>query len=1070
MIEQGRIDYILNADSEARRFLIEEAAGISKFKVKKEEAIRKLERTEDNRLRINDIVHEVQKNIQYAERQARRAERYREEFEKLKKWELSKAFRERVEIQEDRTAVEKDSDAYVSRIKNLDADLLESRRKQEEIRNSLHQVLERFRHEDAHRYELRSKIEKEEQQLKFNQEKRIERASRRGQIQAEEAQLKERLKKNTVEIASKKEELAGFANARQSANDLLQASESSLQHVDEELKRLEESSKEMKTQAFEAASRATQRRNEFHRVTSFLETNRDHRIKRESNQKRLVDDQLEGLSKRESYDQEIVSISEKVFALQKQTDELQGALQQQEKYIDGEKKFLEKESLKIMEMEARHGMLKEIQITLQEDDAKIVEMATHPDRNGTRRLCELFKVKPGFEWALDAALDNFMRSLVTENAESAEKLLECAIEQKASPIGIFIKNGHPYKKSNQLPEKPNHPDIVGHIQDVVEVKPGYEYIFEHFFECLYVVNTRDRSKLIRDLLPLAWENKFITRDGIVLGPKRKILYRNGGITHNSNAMQRESEISRLEVALKHLNNQAQSRRVSLENSENSLAAKRQEIKALESEHMDFTVQNKSSESLRYGIEDRLTAIQRELDLFRDESHEMKSEEDIAIHQKKAVEEELAKAEAEERRIQSDHEKLSHLLQQLGAKRSESLKLLVEHKTRFETLDERRRLIGQSVAFLIEQESQDKDRVTSLEEETKQLDEKELALSQEDQDIAANRGQMEVLCRESEVALEIIRREKDSSEEDVHAIDGKIEEISQSQSDYQRHVHQNEMKVKDLEYRCKAMSERLQQTYRVDISSYQASDYLIEDLSNEDLEKKIADLQKRVESLGTVNLLAIEEYEELKQRFDFLQTQQKDLDDARNSLLETIRKVNRTTKGLFEETFNRVQETFQDYFQTLFRGGHARLVLVDESNPLESGVDIVVRPPSKKLQHISLLSGGEKALTAIALLFALFKIKPSPFSVLDEVDAPLDEANIDRFLTVLRTFLNTTQFIIVTHNRKTIAMGDTLYGVTMQDPGISKIVSVKVQQDNDSSLPQSVKSQKDNVVLEDEIHA
>ena len=216
----------------------------------------------------------------------------------------------------------------------------------------------------------------------------------------------------------------------------------------------------------------------------------------------------------------------------------------------------------------------------------------------------------------------------------------------------------------------------------------------------------------------------------------------------------------------------------------------------------------------------------------------------------------------------------------------------------------------------------------------------------------------------------------------------------------------------------------------------------------------AELAGKVESLGTVNLLAVEEYEELKKRYDFLLAQQKDLEEAREQLLETIRKINRTTKSLFEETFESVQKTFQEYYQLLFRGGHAKLVLLDELHPLESGIDIVVRPPGKKLQSISLLSGGEKALTAIALLFALFRIKPSPFCVLDEVDAPLDEANIDRFLNVLRTFLASTQFIIITHNRKTIAMGDSLYGITMEEPGISKIVSVKISPDSPSEITSS----------------
>jgi len=215
-------------------------------------------------------------------------------------------------------------------------------------------------------------------------------------------------------------------------------------------------------------------------------------------------------------------------------------------------------------------------------------------------------------------------------------------------------------------------------------------------------------------------------------------------------------------------------------------------------------------------------------------------------------------------------------------------------------------------------------------------------------------------------------------------------------------------------------------------------------------KKIEKLQKRVQNLGTVNLLAIEEYEELKERFDFLTKQEKDLEESREALLDAVRKINRTTKKLFEDTFHAVQEAFKEYYSILFRGGQATLTLLDESKPLESGIEIFVRPPGKKLQNISLLSGGEKAMTAIALLFALFKIKPSPYCVLDEVDAPLDEANIDRFLSVLKTFLNVAQFIIVTHNRKTISMGDSLYGVTMQEAGVSKIVSVKINNEDEET--------------------
>jgi len=243
-----------------------------------------------------------------------------------------------------------------------------------------------------------------------------------------------------------------------------------------------------------------------------------------------------------------------------------------------------------------------------------------------------------------------------------------------------------------------------------------------------------------------------------------------------------------------------------------------------------------------------------------------------------------------------------------------------------------------------------------------------------------------------------------------------------------------------------------------LSEHSKSDEELNEVDPEALNAEIQALQDKVASVGTVNLLAVEEYEELKQRFQFLNSQKQDLEKARTELMEAIRKINRTTRKLFRETFEAVRVNFAEFFRALFKGGQAELTIIDEENPLDSGIDIFVRPPGKKTQNISLLSGGEKALTAIALLYALFKIKPSPFSVLDEIDAPLDEANIDRFLDVLKQFTVNSQFIIVTHNRKTIAMGGSIFGVTMQEAGVSKVVSVKLQDQEHETIKESATEQ------------
>jgi chromosome segregation protein len=207
-------------------------------------------------------------------------------------------------------------------------------------------------------------------------------------------------------------------------------------------------------------------------------------------------------------------------------------------------------------------------------------------------------------------------------------------------------------------------------------------------------------------------------------------------------------------------------------------------------------------------------------------------------------------------------------------------------------------------------------------------------------------------------------------------------------------------------------------------------------------QQVEALQQRIDEMGPVNLVAIEEYEETEQRYQFLSKQHDDLVQAKAQLIEVINRINIQTRQMFRETFEQIRDNFRAMFTEVFGGGKADLLLVDENNLLESGIDIIARPPGKQLQTISLLSGGEQTMTAVALLFSIYQVKPSPFCVLDELDAPLDESNINRFIRVLQRFLAHSQFVVITHNKRTIGMADVLYGVTMQEHGVSKIVSVK----------------------------
>jgi len=277
-----------------------------------------------------------------------------------------------------------------------------------------------------------------------------------------------------------------------------------------------------------------------------------------------------------------------------------------------------------------------------------------------------------------------------------------------------------------------------------------------------------------------------------------------------------------------------------------------------------------------------------------------------------------------------------------------------------------------------------------------------------------------------------------------------------------------MKQSEISHKQETIQVRMFETYKVRVdeespvaeaeeilAATEAQEVEEEPFDIDQVRLDIEALRAKVDSIGNVNLDAVDEQKELEERYEFLTTQKEDLLNAKDQLQKAILKINRTTKQMFIETFQKVQVEFKNLFRLLFGGGETELFLLDDGDVLESGIEIVARPPGKRLQNISLLSGGEKALTAIALLFALFKVKPSPFCILDEIDAPLDESNIDRFARLVQSFTDISQFIMITHNKKTITSSDVMYGITMQKTGVSKVVSVKFAQDKEAAAEETV---------------
>ena len=1047
MIEQGKIDYILNADPDARRFLIEEAAGISKYKVKKEEALRKLERTEDNVLRLNDIIQEVQKNIQYAERQAKRAEKYKEQFERLKDLETRKAFRDLTVIAGERSAISENHARCESEKEQIASQKNSCRLESEALEQKRQEVAARTQHEESHKYQLKSELDRREQQLKFNEDQRMEFATRRGQISQEEKQLEERLEKNAREIAQRREDQVRLSEDLTRVQTDLAASRERLGAVQQDLAALRDVQERERSTAFELASRITAARNDFHRQTAFLETSAERLNRLQQNLERFQAELKVWSGKYETNTGGLQVLRQKSGDLERSEYEISAKLAESHaglETLQGEIKSLEKS---IHEGETRLEMLRELDQTLSIDMEALRRDHTGLELELIKGIRDIVRVRPGYEQAAEAALGDFSKFLIARDSSAAAKLVEALSGDRQGLVGLLV--GSPVENTPAAsPSEVTHPLIECALASVIEIDTGYAALLEPFLTGTFVARYAGSGD-IPALLELSRDFRIVTREGFSFTLARKLSLKQG-VPAEHNLFQRANEIEQLLVRIRSEGQAAAARKEQHEALSGITRDLQAQLKVLETEKLDCKIANESLESVQGGITDRLQSYQQEIDLIRFELEELRQQRTTAEAEKARTDAELADLVEKERSVAEKQEACQRVLEQKEEERSQTLREAAELESRFKHLEERGGLIREALTMLEENDAQARERIQFLEEEKERIAGKFAELAAQDQQLRGELTQLGEEINQVEVSLSLMRTELENLERELNEKQAIYETLSGQEKELETRIHQSEMKVMDLGYQERNILDRLQQTYHIELSALKAEDFPLDAAAIEGLDQRIGELRQKVESIGTVNLLAIEEYDELKKRYDFLMVQKLDMEKAREELLEAIRKINRTTKGLFETTFATVGRIFNEYYKILFQGGDAKLVLVDESQPLESGIDIFVRPPGKKLQSMTLLSGGEKALTAIALLCALFRVRPSPFCVMDEVDAPLDEANVDRFLSVVRTFLEHSQFILVTHNRKTIAMGDSLYGVTMEEAGVSKLVSVKVNQTDRSS--------------------
>jgi chromosome segregation protein len=1112
IMEQGKIDLILSSRPEDRRAIFEEAAGITKYKSQRKEALRKLEATEANLVRLADIIKEVKRQIGSVQRQAAKARRYQGMLEDLRTLETHQAKRQFDELDGSRAANMVELEALS--VRHYESEIAVSSKEEEANaqRAAVEEMEGRLNSARQTVQDLRQRIANHESRLSFNSERAAEFAS-----------LMERYR---ADIAGAEEK---FRTAETQLRDMDGEMEQITELLASELRRMEEVQAQasgMSAQRQQADSQISAMNNEAARAESKLGSLRAQTgtvlQQREAAEARLAAlageiGQLEFAFARAN--EELTSTQAELGRMLHELEERTAALSGAEvHHRDAQAKVGEldiemRETLRVLaDRESRLQVLKQLnnggeglsegtQAVLRGlDNAEFFKPAIHG------ALAQCMEVAPEFIPAVEAVLGSQIQTIVMKDTMIAESVIKTLTAQKLGKASLALRDldsvfEHVRSETMHLPEG-SIDWLINKIKPQPEVARLLERLVNHTVLVPDLATALRIFPQIRGSAVVTLAGEVITGHGIL----------QGGATagENNSILARRNQITALET---------------------EIAAVREQLVAQQARHEAATL---AVENSRHAIDEarlekenatvQVSTLRNQVQLLERERGEGEKKVMTLDIEKQNADARLAEAnqrtaelEAEIKAAMDQFEsciarraEAQQAIETLRAQENEIVADLNDLKVKVATERQRHSLLHhqrQPMEARIEELEQ---LMQERRNDIRNYEERATALLAENAEIEANMERLRGSIGEAEAAVAALQEERHVITASAQEIAEALRELRREQSHCVEQRGALEVRVTQLEMRANAIHDHISKRYQVDLREFTPDSYALNacireigkrvrkfdvqaeaasegandtgagneateaaDISAEAseaaedagaqeagemppvqidwarIETVVRELDTRLAGMGPVNLDAIAEFEELEQRHTFLEQQITDTTNAKNELIDVINKINTTTKTLFADTFEKIRVNFQEMFKELFGGGQANLVLSMEEDPLESGIEIIAKPPGKQLQSITLLSGGEKTMTAVALLFSIYMVKPSPFCVLDEMDAPLDESNINRFIKILDRFVQQSQFVVISHNKRTIARADALYGVTMEEHGVSKLVGVKFRARSDA---------------------
>ncbi len=1043
IIGQGKIDEILSNKSEDRRRIFEEAAGIVKYRTRKIESEKKLEQTKLNLLRINDILSEIEANIDPLKVQSEKAKKYLSLREELKSIEIG-LFLYNIDI-------------YKEKISEIlkDLDVFMSQRETEENKQNVLQGLKQNLKIELD--DLTTSIENA-QNLSFESSKQIEKitsdinvakeriANNKGNFDRYFQDLEE-LNSRISELEEEKtfriEKKTNLSTNREKFAKELEEKTAKLAELSSTLT-LEEAKIEDKKKKVEEN---TDLKYEKREAINTLEINTENLVKRE----KLVNDEISQTISELDQKRLLKSDINKTFTeIEKQRNAYQTRLAEINNKKEESTVILKDYDNKITNLtmnlrlkQSKHKFLVEMEKEKEGYQKSVKSLLLECEKNASLNkgmhgvLANLISVPEEYHTAIEMVLGNTLQNIVTETEEDAKKMIDYLRKNNLGRASFLPISSVKGKKVDRLIRN-NLSGVIGIASDLIMASKKYEGIILNLLGRTVVVDNMDTAII------LARQNsygfKIVTLQGDIINPTGSMS--GGSITQKTNSIiGRASQIKTLEKEIEKLENEIEKITTQKENYEDSISSLLEEVMSLEKTSQEQEIVYATEKQRILSLEESISKLEEKLNNLKQELKDIANSKELNLNKKLEIEEQMKKMEEETNALSLE-------IKEFAEKNKDTQKYIDDLNFDITNL---------------------KISVSSFDESSSSIDE---IINRIEQDILNNKNAIDVKTKQREKIME----DNQNLETEIANLNNKIEEINQEVSgasskietlkqerlnkneklskteeeileqfktieDVKNQISKLELKKSKLEVELEQVVNKMWEDYELTPSN--AVNY--EKPTNvAQTTKKVKNLRDEIKNLGSINIDSIEEYKQTKERYDFMCEQRLDLENSSTKLRKVIQDMTKTMKEQFEKQFKIINKNFGEVFSELFGGGKAELKLTDEENILECGIEIEVQPPGKKLQNMTLLSGGEKAFTAIALLFAILKINPAPFCVLDEIEAALDDVNVYRFADYLKKFTKHTQFLVITHRKGTMEVADTVYGITMEESGISKLLSMKLK--------------------------